>query len=120
MLPSTEAYHYIKEQNAPHEKLFEGSKLTSGDQLRDLTSQVKDAPKISPDLIYVDASHEYECVYQDISLYWKLLRNGGILLGDDYCKWQPGVVKAVEEFSKEIKKPIQTHTATNKWWIIKN
>jgi len=47
------------------------------------------------DIIYIDASHEYEPVKSDIEAYWKLLKPGGIMIGDDY-DW-PGVKKAVDE-----------------------
>jgi predicted O-methyltransferase YrrM len=55
--------------------------------------------KVQADVIYIDASHEYEAVLSDIKAYWPLLRNGGVMIGDDYdpgC--HPGVVKAVGEF----------------------
>lgn len=35
------------------------------------------------DLIYIDASHQYEDVLQDIRLASRLLKQGGILCGDD-------------------------------------
>ena len=54
---------------------------------------------ILADIIYVDASHEYEPVKQDISLYWQLLNTGGVMIGDDYQKGWPGVMKAVDELS---------------------
>ena len=36
------------------------------------------------DIIYIDAGHEYEAVLLDIQLYWKLLKNGGFMIFDDY------------------------------------
>jgi hypothetical protein len=48
------------------------------------------------DLIYVDASHDYESVKQDIKIYWEKLNKGGIMFGDDYNTWD-GVKKAVNE-----------------------
>lgn len=50
---------------------------------------------ISADIIYIDAAHEYEAVKNDISLYKPLVKNGGVLMGDDY-NW-PGVARAVNE-----------------------
>ena len=38
------------------------------------------------DVVHLDAAHEYENVLADIRKYWKLLRPGGILLGDDYSQ----------------------------------
>lgn len=52
------------------------------------------------ELIYLDAAHEYESVMKDLEHYWRLLRPGGILCGDDYNTF-PGVKKAVNEFAKK-------------------
>ncbi len=49
------------------------------------------------DIIYIDAGHEYEAVLMDIKLYWKLLKNGGVMIFDDW-RW-PGVQKAIKEFA---------------------
>jgi predicted O-methyltransferase YrrM len=54
---------------------------------------------IKADIIYVDASHEYEPVKQDITSYWQLLNSGGTMIGDDYQSGWPGVIKAVDELS---------------------
>lgn len=40
------------------------------------------------DLIYIDGSHKAADVYFDALLSWCLLKNGGILIFDDYL-WQP-------------------------------
>jgi hypothetical protein len=70
--------------------------------------------KITADVIYIDASHEYEAVKNDISGYWGLLKNNGSIIGDDYTKthW-PGVVKAVDEF------PIKANITGVVWRIDK-
>jgi hypothetical protein len=39
---------------------------------------------ISPDLIYIDAGHEYESVKADLDLYKNIVRRGGHLIGDDW------------------------------------
>jgi hypothetical protein len=54
---------------------------------------------ITADLIYIDASHEEEDVYEDLCGYWHILRVGGILFGDDYS-WD-GVRLAVDRFAGE-------------------
>lgn len=53
------------------------------------------------DLIYVDAGHEHDEVYTDLSLYYNLLRPGGVLFGDDYSAGWPGVVSATNQFIAE-------------------
>ena len=49
-----------------------------------------------------DAAQEYGAVKQDIETYYELLKPGGFMIGDDYSPagW-PGVVRAVNEFSKK-------------------
>ncbi len=54
---------------------------------------------ISADLIYVDASHEEEDVYQDLVDYFELTNPGGVIFGDDWT-WS-GVRAAVERFAAE-------------------
>jgi hypothetical protein len=50
---------------------------------------------VKADLIYIDGSHEYEDVKDDIKNYLPLLNKEGIMFGDDYG-WA-GVHKAVNE-----------------------
>lgn len=40
--------------------------------------------QVRADLIYIDASHDFDDVSADIRAYWRLLRRGGVLFGDDY------------------------------------
>ena len=54
------------------------------------------------DLIYIDADHDAESVYNDIRKYWQLLSPSGVLFGDDYLPEWPGVVRAVDVFSQKI------------------
>lgn len=51
------------------------------------------------DLIYVDGSHEYESVLMDITLFWKILKKGGIMVFDD-AKWT-GVDRSINEFFRD-------------------
>jgi predicted O-methyltransferase YrrM len=54
---------------------------------------------ITADMVYVDASHEEEDVYQDLFNYWDIVAPSGILFGDDYS-WD-GVRLAVNRFARE-------------------
>ena len=53
------------------------------------------------DWIYIDGNHLYEFVKQDLELYYRTVKKGGFITGDDYTEggwWQGGVKKAVDEF----------------------
>lgn len=52
------------------------------------------------DIIYLDASHDYDSVIRDVNLYWNLLKKGGIFIGDDYTNHWPGVLNAFDNFAK--------------------
>lgn len=49
------------------------------------------------DMVFVDASHDYESVKRDIATARKLLKPGGLLSGHDYSRFWPGVMQAVDE-----------------------
>jgi hypothetical protein len=54
------------------------------------------------DLIFVDASHEYENVKKDLSNYCKMLSDDGILAAHDIHSLEyPGVNKAWSEFKRQ-------------------
>ena len=56
---------------------------------------------VTADLVYVDASHEEDDVYRDLSDYWRLLRPGGALAGDDFAARWYGVICAVNRFARD-------------------
>lgn len=60
------------------------------------TEQIPDG---SLDAVFIDADHSYEAVTNDLNFWWKKLRKGGWLLGDDYKSCCPGTTKAVDEFA---------------------
>lgn len=49
------------------------------------------------DMVFVDASHDYDSVFRDIETARLLLRPGGLLCGHDYAAAWPGVQRAVDE-----------------------
>jgi hypothetical protein len=54
------------------------------------------------DWVYIDGDHTYEAVCADLEAYWRVVKAGGILAGDDYGRagwWANGVTKAVDHFS---------------------
>lgn len=64
----------------------------------------KEAVEVAPtaDLIYIDASHEYEDIKEDIKLWYP--KANKILCGDDYSKKWEGVRKAVDEVPFHVNK----------------
>lgn len=73
--------------------------------------------RIEADLIYIDAAHsEYE-VYGDLMHFWPVLRDGGVMFGDDYCDVWPGVVTAVDRFAHE--RQLRVEASAEKWLLRK-
>jgi hypothetical protein len=68
------------------------------------------------DLIYIDASHEYKDVKEDLEGYYLKLNKGGIMFGDDYYNVDfPGVKQAVDEFA--IEKGLKLTVFDSWFWI---
>jgi hypothetical protein len=80
------------------------------------TSSVEGAANFadeSLDFVFIDASHEYEDVKNDIIAWMPKVRPGGIIAGHDYHAdqaYHPGVYKAVHEL-------IDTFTVSEMCWI---
>jgi SAM-dependent methyltransferase len=57
----------------------------------------------SLDWVYIDADHSYEAVKRDLEAYYRVVKPGGYLAGDDYGqedRWfGQGVTQAVDEFA---------------------
>lgn len=56
------------------------------------------------DWVYVDALHSFEGCLSDLRNSLKIVKKGGLILGDDYGN-KAGVVKAVDHFVKETQLP---------------
>ena len=70
--------------------------------MRMSSEEASKAIKIKPDLLYLDAAHDEESVYKDLTTWWPNMHAHSIMCGDDYNPqvW-PGVVNAVNGFAKE-------------------
>ncbi len=65
----------------------------------------------NPDMIFIDAIHEYDAVKQDVAHAMSMMKSG-LLCGHDYHPVWPGVIQAVDElFGNKI------HTCGTIWWI---
>jgi hypothetical protein len=71
--------------------------------------------KIKADLIYVDGSHLFDNVYNDIKNYSNLLNDKGIIFGDDFT-FARGVRKAVQKYCYENNK--QYEVTEDRYWRI--
>ena len=76
-----------------------------------------------PDLMHIDAAHEYDDATEDIRMWWALLRPGGVLLGDDFQPVWQGVVRAAcehaQKYGLQIFRPSQRGYVQKKWWVLK-
>jgi hypothetical protein len=61
-----------------------------------------------PDMVFIDAIHEYDSVIEDITHSLKLMGKHGLICGHDYADYWPGVIKAVDEIfpNKQVEETI--------------
>ena len=65
------------------------------------------------DIVYIDASHEYEFVIEDINHWIPKVKQGGVICGDDYVQGWSGVIKAVDEvFGDKV-----NLVGGQQWWV---
>lgn len=69
------------------------------------------------DFIYIDADHSYASVYLDLKAWFPKLKKDGIIAGDDFAPYFPGVIKAVYKFAKE--KNLMIFEEFNQFWMQK-
>jgi hypothetical protein len=65
----------------------------------------------SIDVVFIDASHRYEDVREDLIAWYPKVKKGGIFSGHDYPSW-PEVVRAVDEYFPE-----NNFTSSENCWI---
>ena len=84
-------------------------KLSLNPQLYSLPSSVA-AAEISNhfDLIFLDASHDYQSVKNDLHDWHDRLNPGGVFAGHDYSIKFPGLIQAIGEFTDQQQLKIQT------------
>lgn len=50
------------------------------------------------DIVYIDASHDYDSVTEDIKHWYPKVKYGGFICGDDFIDIWPGVKQSVSDF----------------------
>jgi len=70
------------------------------------------------DFIYIDGNHDLTYCYNDIRMYYKKLRPGGILAGHDFCGNFVEVIHAVFAFLNKHPE-LELHTKEADWWFVK-
>jgi predicted O-methyltransferase YrrM len=82
-----------------------------------ITLSSVDASKLyedaSLDFVFIDASHEYEDVKNDLAAWYPKIKSGGIFAGHDFG-WD-GVYKALEEFKDSAGIAYKTDQSTYCW-----
>jgi predicted O-methyltransferase YrrM len=74
----------------------------------------------SLDFVFVDGDHNYGAVKKDLEDWYRKIRSGGIMAGDDYATVWPGVPQAVNEFFAKLNIPVHQDAGQPRiWWIIK-
>ncbi|MGE3517648.1 MAG: class I SAM-dependent methyltransferase, partial [Vicinamibacterales bacterium] len=71
---------------------------------------------VRPDLVFIDGSHEYADVLNDLERYYALLLDGGVLFGDDYGSFQ-GVARAVVAFADS--RDLEVEISQGQVWLIR-
>jgi predicted O-methyltransferase YrrM len=71
------------------------------------------------DLVFVDASHEYEAAKADIETWINHVAPDGYLIGDDLSPVYPGVQRAVKELFEDREIPFIQVDGTDLWMVAK-
>lgn len=95
------------QDNLRAEGLLKGLRIYMGDSLE----IGRNMPDREFDFIFLDSNHTYEHVREEIAIYRKKLRSGGVLAGHDYIPQFPGVIRAVNEAFPE------REIMGMSWWV---
>jgi len=83
------------------------------------SSAAKRFSKNSIDFVYIDGNHEKDSVFEDLSLWYDAVKDGGIISGHDYS--YGSVTLALKEFMSLAKiSPKINLVDNNSWWWRKN
>jgi len=90
--------------------------------IRDLSENVVDVVPDNLDFAYIDGNHRYEYVKKDLELYYKKVRDGGVVACHDYD--YPDVKRAADEFFNNLNIKMSAMRCSDNFnrldaWIIK-
>lgn len=100
-----EFHDLIKQELLPFENRYTWFRVPS---LTVTNSQIADG---ALDAVFVDGDHSYAAIRADLEFWWKKVRVGGQMLGDDF--WMSDVAQAVNEFSVKYNVPYDLLTLPN-------
>ena len=97
-------YHFTAESGATHYEIakerlgkYAGAHIHKGDA----SEMAKEIPDGSLDFVYIDADHRFDGVMQDLIVWGRKVRPGGIISGHDYYRTRNfGVQEAVDLYCK--------------------
>ncbi|NBP01757.1 MAG: class I SAM-dependent methyltransferase [Proteobacteria bacterium] len=81
------------------------------------TDAVTDFEDDSLDFVYIDATHTYEAVKEEIALWSSKVKANGLVTGHDYVPGWAGVIQAVDE---SILDQTKLHLFSHGVWAISN
>jgi predicted O-methyltransferase YrrM len=69
------------------------------------------------DILYIDGAHDRFSVTRDVALYWPLVKNGGLVIFDDYP--YPDTQVAVNSFLNMSEQCTQAYGLSSQLWVVK-
>jgi len=97
-----------EEMDAVHKSVVDRfrSEIEEGQVLVQRARSVDAAASFSDeslDWVYIDGDHNYEAVKRDLDAYFRIVKSGGFIAGDDYTRaggwFGDAVMRAVDEFA---------------------
>lgn len=73
--------------------------------------------EIKADIVYIDAAHDYESVYADLNAWYPLVKENGVLCGDDFP--HPPIQRALYQFAQEQGLRVLTVPDTRFFYLVK-
>lgn len=123
--PYQEYKQYNQKEDGKNQQVLSKAERLAKNRLKRFSNKIvwikkysDDAAKSLPqaDFIYIDGNHSKIFVKRDMTNYFKLLKEGGIMAGHDITS-EFGVQEAFIEFCYENK--LRPHISRTDWWVEK-